>query len=339
MPRVLFICKQRPARYGASYGLLNSCRFLCNALISMGAEAKLVEVVDNNRIDAEVAKYNPSHVFIEALWVVPEKFDVLIPLHPDVKWHVRLHSNVPFIANEGMAIDWITKYAKLQVKYPQFHISPNSKLMQNDLERSLGIKSIYSPNIYQLHGNPDEEYQTPKDKHPNRLDVGCFGAIRPLKNQLIQAMAAMAFADELGKTLHFHINYSRIETNGENAYRNLVALFEGTNHKLITHEWIPHDVFLKLIRSMDLGLQVSFSETFNIVAADFAHLKVPIVGSAEIEWMSPLYQAKPTNLDNIVSHMKLAWLGRKINLHSVNTWGLDSYNAESRLVWKKMLGL
>lgn len=339
MPRVLFICKQRPARYGASYGLLNSCRFLCNALISIGAEAKLVEVVDNNRIDAEVSKYKPSHVFIEALWVVPEKFEVLIPLHPHVQWNVRLHSNVPFIANEGMAIDWIVKYAKLQKKYPQFHISPNSKLMQSDLERSLGIKSVYSPNIYQLHPNPCEIFETPEDKHPNRLDVGCFGAIRPLKNQLIQAMSAMAFADELGKNLHFHINYSRIETNGENAYRNLVALFDGTKHKLITHEWIPHEVFLKLIRSMDMGLQVSFSETFNIVAADFAHLKVPIVGSPEIEWMSPLYQAKPTDLDNIVSHMWLAWLGRKINLHSVNTWGLDAYNVESKKVWKNLLGL
>jgi hypothetical protein len=85
MPRVLFICKQRPASYGASYGLLNSCRFLCNALHKMGVEAKLVEVLDNNSIDREVSQYKPTHVFIEALWVVPEKFDVLIPLHPHVK--------------------------------------------------------------------------------------------------------------------------------------------------------------------------------------------------------------------------------------------------------------
>ena len=34
-------------------------------------------VVDNNGIDKEITEYKPTHVFIEGLWVVPEKFDVL----------------------------------------------------------------------------------------------------------------------------------------------------------------------------------------------------------------------------------------------------------------------
>ena len=147
--KVLFICKQRPARYGASYGLLNSCRFLCNALHSMGVEAHTVEVPDNNHIDRKIHHYKPTHVFIEALWVVPEKFEVLIPLHPKIKWFVRLHSNVPFIANEGMAVDWILKYANLQKKYHQFNLAVNSEKIHNDLKRSLNIDTVYSPNIYQ----------------------------------------------------------------------------------------------------------------------------------------------------------------------------------------------
>jgi len=114
----------------------------------MGVEASLVEVVDNNCIDREVHKYKPTHVFIEALWVVPEKFDVLIPLHPTVQWNVRLHSNTPFIANEGSAMDWITKYGLLQKKYKQFHIAVNSEKMGNELKKSLDIDTIYAPNIY-----------------------------------------------------------------------------------------------------------------------------------------------------------------------------------------------
>ena len=255
--KVLFICKQRPSRYGASYGLLNSCRFLCNSLNELGATATLVEVVDNNSIDREVHKFKPTHVFIEALWVVPEKFDVLIPLHPDVQWHVRLHSNTPFIANEGIAMEWIKKYALLQEKYKQFHISPNSLRMITDLEKSLGIKTIYSPNVYQPDSKPIVEHI----HQPDIIQIGCFGAIRPLKNQLIQAMAAMTFADNIGKTLHFHMNHSRLEQNGDNVYKNISALFQGSPHKLITHEWMLHEEFLKLIGQLDLGLQVSFSET------------------------------------------------------------------------------
>jgi hypothetical protein len=339
-PRVLFVCKQRPASYGASYGLLNSCRFLCNALHKLGAEAKLVEVLDNNAIDREVSQYKPTHVFIEALWVVPEKFDVLIPLHPTVQWYVRLHSNTPFLANEGMAIDWIVKYAALQKKFKQFNIAPNALKMVKDLDMSLDIPTVYAPNIYTPHpGKAGYNHVTPIDKKPNILDIGCFGAIRPLKNQLIQAMAAMAFADELGKELRFHINDTRVETKGEAVNRNLVALFHGSKHKLVTHDWMLHENFCDLIRKMDLGLQVSFSETFNIVAADFVHVRVPIVGSEEIDWMSSLYQAKTTDIDNIVNHLWVAHLGKKIGLHSLNSKGLDKYNNQSEAVWKKLLKL
>lgn len=340
MPKVLFICKQRPATYGASYGLLNSCRFLCNALTRLGVEAHVVEVIDNNGIDRVVHQHKPTHVFIEALWVVPEKFDVLIPLHSKVNWFVRLHSNTSFIANEGIALDWIKKYAQLQKKYPQFKIAPNSKKMIGDLWESLGIYTTYAPNIYVPHiSHEGYNHKTPVDKHPNILDIGCFGAIRPLKNHLIQAMAAMTFANELGQELHFHINSTRLEQKGDNVYKNLKALFEGTNHKLVEHEWLLHENFQHLIRKMDYGLQVSFSETFNIVAADFAHLHVPIVGSQEIEWMSSVYKANPTDLNNIVMHLWVAKLGKKIGLHSLNTYGLNNYNEDATNVWKHLLRL
>lgn len=306
----------------------------------MGAEAKLVEVVDNNSIDREVHRYKPTHVFIEALWVVPPKFEVLIPLHPTVEWHVRLHSNTPFLANEGMAMDWIKKYDVLQKKYPQFHISPNAQKMCEDLRLSLDIPTIYSPNVYQPHKSEKEfEHETPKDKDPKVLEIGCFGAIRPMKNQLIQAMAAMTFAEELKKTLHFHVNHSRLEQNGDNAFKNIQALFQGTKHKLVTHEWVLHHEFLKIIRGMDIGLQVSFSETFNIVAADFVHMRVPIVGSDEIPWLSSLYRTNPTELPRIVDNLWLAWIGKKINLHYLNNWGLDNWNHNARIVWKNYLRL
>src|SRR5690606_12731292 len=108
--------------------------------------------------------------------------------------------------------------------------------------------------------------------------------------------------------------------------KNLKALFDGTPHELVEHGWLLHDSFQNLIQTMDFGLQVSFSETFNIVAADFVHLHVPIVGSQEIEWMSCVYKAKPTDLDNIVMHLWIAKLGKKIGLHSLNTIGLNKYN-------------
>jgi hypothetical protein len=339
-PRILFICKQRPARYGASYGLLNSCRFLSHALQDLGAEAKLEEVEDNNRIDHALAVYKPTHVFIEALWVVPEKFEVLIPLHPKVQWHVRLHSNTPFIANEGSALEWILKYDILCKKYPRFHIAVNSTHMESELALGLGVQTVYAPNVYAPYDS--HLSVTPKPpliKSHKELHISSFGSIRPLKNQLIQAMAAMAFADEQDKVLRFHVNDSRIENNGSNVFKNLTSLFAGSKHSLVCHDWLSHEDFIDLVKQMDLGLQVSFSETFNIVAADHVASGVPLVGSKEITWLNPIYQANPTSIESILLHLRLAWLGRKLDMQTLNSWGLTRYNRASVEVWKNYLNL
>jgi hypothetical protein len=125
MTKVLFICKRRIDSWskdqpyaveGFSSGLYNSANFVVKMLNDAGTEAKLIDVIDNNCIDREVTKYKPTHVIIEAYWVVPEKFDVLIKLHPDVEWIVRNHSETPFAANEGIIIDWSFGYIERGVK-------------------------------------------------------------------------------------------------------------------------------------------------------------------------------------------------------------------------------
>jgi hypothetical protein len=76
-------------------------------LVANGVDSTIIEVIDNNGIDREVTKYKPTHVIIEALWVIPSKFEILTKLHPNVKWIIRLHSEIPFLANEGIAMEWM----------------------------------------------------------------------------------------------------------------------------------------------------------------------------------------------------------------------------------------
>ena len=335
--KVLFICKKRQTEYGVSYGLINSCRFLCNALERLGVESKVVAVIDNNCIDREVHQYKPTHVFIEALWVVAEKFHVLLPKYPKVKWFVRLHSNIPFLANEGMAMEWIAKYDALQKHYHNFHIAPNSDKLVRDLKLARNINTVYAPNIYYPDHYEDLKYNKVKiHHHHDVLNVGCFGAIRPMKNHLTQAIAAMSFANKIGKKLHFHIN-GRCEQNGEQFHRNLKHLFEGTKHKLVQHPWMPHDEFMSLVKEMDLGMQISFSETFNIVAADMVHANVPLVGSKEIEWLSMWYKASTTDTNDIILFLYLAYYGRKMGVHNLNKIGLEVYNYKAMNAWMNLL--
>ena len=348
--KVLFILKYRELDYngdgcetktwayanGLSSGLLNSARFVNNMLNTIpGIESNLVQVNDNNDIDREVTKYKPTHVIIEAYWVVPEKFQVLTRLHPKVKWIIRNHSNVPFLANEGIAFGWTIDYLKI----PNVFVSCNHTLAQRDfqqmarsLDEDLAHKLVYLPNYYPL----DDIAPKPRARCREVLDIGCFGAIRPLKNHMTQALAAIEYARQHNKHLKFHINGNRVEGNGGPILKNLRELFKRTpNADLVEHSWLDHQSFLNLVGSMDMGLQVSYTETFNIVAADFVAANVPVVTSSEIFWIDPFFYANVNDVSSMIRAMNRVTAFKKFMTlfnHS-NRLRLNRYNKKSKLRW------
>lgn len=326
-----------------SSGLYNSARFVSEMLNGFEIPSHVVQVVDNNCIDRELTKYAqrkghvPTHVFIEALWVVPSKFHVLTVLYPNTKWVVRIHSDAPFLSGEGMALDWIFEYLTHRNVYVAFNSRRKYKEMCRLVSWKQQGKLLYLPNYYPY----DVDYDRPPAPAPLMyLNVGCFGAIRPLKNHLNQAYAAIRVAERLGCFLNFHINATRLEGGGaaSGALRNLRALFAQapSKRKLIEHGWLPHRQFLELMRTMHLSMQVSFSETFNIVTADAVVSRVPVVVSDEVSWVSGLYRANPTCVNDIAKHalraLRLPSLARCLNLR-----GLRRYSDVSSGIWLSYL--
>ena len=331
MIRLLFVCKRRNIgyNYGIPFGLLNSARFVSETLAKYECiTAKVVDVVDGNSIDREVYLFKPTHVILEALWATPAKVEELLKLWPKVEWVVRGHSKAPFIAMEGIAMEWLGQYAQLTKKYDNFKISANSAEFNTETKDAFHVNSVYLPNIYY-----PPRMDSPKKVRDGYIDIGCFGAIRPLKNQLLQAIAAIKFADEMHKPLRFHINGNRTEQSGEQVLKNLRNLFKYTDqkHQLVEHSWQSHSNFLKLVRTMDLGLQVSLTESFNIVTADFVGQGVPIVVSPDITWMPGFAQADPTSSHDIVRKLKLAY--RFPILRTVSKWSLAYYNCKATHAW------
>lgn len=329
---IVFILKERIANYGVhlSSGLANSIEMLVKMLRSNSIDAIAHEVFDGNGIDRLVTLCRPRAAVLEALWVTPAKLAQLAALHPKITWVVRIHSNLPFLANEGMAMEWLGKIS--QIGNPKVIIAANSRVMQRDLQSLLGSDVIYLPNHY------DVEVRHSRKKVGSVLDVSCFGAIRPLKNQLIQAAAAIMYADAAHKKLRFHINSSRVEGQALPILKNIRALFDFSPHKLVEHDWLTHREFKRLIRAeIDLGLQVSYSETYNIVAADHIDCGVPVVTSDEVAFVHYQFQATPNSTSDIVEKMHLA-------LHSEsgarsNTRRLQKVNEVAETVWTRSLGL
>jgi len=363
-PRTLFVLKLRENPYdGSTYGkenghwgdgdgkqplssgLFNSARMVVEMLENEGVPVKLVHVVDNNKIHKEAVEFRAEVVIIEAFWVVPEKFDELRRVMPNVKFVIRNHSESPFLANEGIAFDWTLKY----VRKPNVWMSCNAPRMLEETRflvqeanpnwsaPEVHQKVVYLPNYYPAENPVFQEPNLGRDY----INVGCFGAIRPLKNHMEQAIGALKFARSIGKKLHFHINGGRIEMGGSPILKNLIQLFdhlEPEGHELVLHRWRPHDQFKQLIASMDIVTQVSFSETFNIVAADAVMLGVPIVASAEIPWASRWIKTDPVNSTKIGETMLHAYrLKHRWPCLNPSLGGLRRYNGHSRLEWLKTL--
>lgn len=350
-PRVLFVLKYRDnpwgpydddpsacgtVKKGLSSGLLNSATFIRDMLEVNGIEAKLVQVQDNNYIDREVTQFKPTHVIIEALWVVSDKFEILTRLHPDVRWIVRNHSTVPFFSMEGNAVQRLLDY----LKYPNVSIGNNDPRCQADME-FLAVRAGYDdidrkvlllPNFYPVSGRPPRR----KKREDGFVDVGCFGAIRPLKNTLIQAVAALKYAEDTDQELRFHINGSRLEGRGEPVLQNIRSLFERMpGAELVEHGWMDHGDFLEVCARMDIALQVSYAETFNIVLADMVSKGVAVVGSSEIPWLWSEVAADPNSSEDIAAKMKRAMFFRDLlgTMWDPSRYNLKKYSDESADTW------
>lgn len=319
-PLILFILKKFMDSSGVSQissGLFNSAGFVVDMLLAQGYRAKLVQAIDGNSVDGLVAQYKPAQVVIEAIWVSPSKMAQLVKLWPKIKWTVRVHSEIPFLANEGAAISWLVQYAQMGVQ-----VGFNSVQTVSDF--SVIAASAYLPNYYPL--------RLPRPLAPvgPSFDVGCFGAIRPFKNQLEQGFGAIQYAKAQKKKLVFHINDSRVEQMGANNLKNLQALFAAAGYALKVEPWSDHQDFLELLATMDVCLQVSMSESFCIVAADAASMGVPLVGSAAIPWLPRRSQADPSDAASIAEAMTLA----DATSVAMNRAALDDYLSGAIAAWR-----
>ncbi|MCK9429147.1 MAG: hypothetical protein M0R17_04025 [Candidatus Omnitrophica bacterium] len=104
--KVIFIVKKRndlalSYTYNAT-GLHTSSEMAVNALRRIGVDAELFEAIDGNSIDKIIHDTNADNIVLEALWLTPSKLKELITLRPNVKWSVIIHSDIPFLAHEGI---------------------------------------------------------------------------------------------------------------------------------------------------------------------------------------------------------------------------------------------
>lgn len=307
-------------------GLLNSCLFTAAELIAAGRQAEVQVSSDPTQL-GQLTDSRFTHVFVEGLWVSPADLAQLRAARPAQQWVVRIHSEIPFLATEGQALSWLASYLTDGVT-----VACNSARAHEQLKflaRALGVDQsqvIYLPNCYPQNLQPIPDLDTSTN---TVLNVGCFGALRPMKNHLQQVFVAQKFADYLGLPLRFHTNAQAgvASAVAQNVHDTVVAL--GATH--VEHPWEDRSDFLVSLSECDLLLQVSMSETFNYVAADATYVGKPLLVSSEVGWSYPLY-GDPNDVDDCVNKLKILWANKPFFIQG-NRRGLLSFVRQSRDYW------
>jgi hypothetical protein len=266
--------------------------------------AKGVDVVvrpakDASSIRLVISQENPSHVVINALWLPTSQLADIVHSYSNIQFAVLIHSNIAFLQVEPKGISLLKEAVDLeQASIGNFNVAANSHGGVDGLSQAWECPIAYLPNLYYLDDSAIEHRPVWSGR---KLKIGAFGALRPLKNPTSSAFAALDIATSLHSELEFHVNIGRNDGGGMNKLiPPLEAIFANLPYaKLVKDPWDSWTGFRRLVRGMDLLLQPSFTETFNIVTADGVAEGIASVVSDVIEWVPRYWVAPPDNVTEI----------------------------------------
>lgn len=191
-----------------------------------------------------------------------------------------------------------------------------------------GSDPLHLPNLYPTEGWLS--VQPVADDGP--LRIGCFGRVATLKNQFAQAVAAIDAATMLDRPLLFHMNRVGVD-DADQLVTSLDVLFAAhPQHALVWHPWMPRDRFLETVRTMDLMLCVSQSETFCVVAADAVSQGVPVIVSEQVPFLHP------TGIDDLATAIVRAVRHRnRVAWVATQQLALETYVRKAQGTWQDAL--
>jgi glycosyltransferase involved in cell wall biosynthesis len=291
---------------------------------------KLVERLRHTHARAdERGEVRPSHVVLSAPWVPTEELAAMAAEFPEVAFVVVSHSSVGFLAADPHAIRLLRETVDLQLATHNVFVGGNSRKFTNWASEAWGVNAVWLPNLYSLAESPSRH----RPWSGTSLRLGLFGANRPLKNFLSGAAAAVELAARLKLPTELFVSSGRAE--GGN-FRALDEMTEDiTNLRVVQTGWLSWPRFRRLLRTIDLVFQVSYTETFNVVTADAIAEGVPVVASDAIDWVPRWWQARadePRDITRVAERLlrdpHAAHHGRE---------ALEAYVEQGLATWRRFL--
>jgi glycosyltransferase involved in cell wall biosynthesis len=260
---------------------------LANAdyLNARGEDAIVLPVRHNIDIVREISDYakehknSLTHAVISAPWLSTRDTAAIVEHFPTIQFVVVSHSNVGFLQADPSGIRLLRDYIELTHKHDNLSIGGNSSRFCNWVSEAYNTHVVLLPNMYPIYNSIE------RVKHEG-IRIGSFGAIRPLKNQLTAAAAAIIIGRRSGAPVEFHLSAGR-EEGGGNIVLNAIQQMthDLPDFKLVLDGWRGWHEFREIVADMDLLIHPSYTESFNMVTADGVSQGIPVVGSEAIYWL------------------------------------------------------
>ena len=248
---------------------------------------------------------NPAdNVIISAPWIPSPELQALGNDFPDTQFSVNCHSNVGFLQADRNGVRLVREVMELEAGSANIHLAGNSRRFCDWVRFAFSAPCAYLPNLYYLH---DEPIPLPRPFQGGTLKIGVFGATRPLKNMMSSAGAALEIARSLRTPLELWVSAGRTEGGGEvvlGAVKEMLSNLPGVS--LVLNGWQTWPSFRRTVGSMNLLLQPSYTESFNMVTADGVAEGVASVVSSAIDWAPEDWKA------DVDDALEIARVGRRL---------------------------
>lgn len=320
-------------------GLGNSMAGTSQVLRQHGIRAEIWAIKGGDvlmqMLEKEQLRDKVTHVVIAALFIPTRWLSRIAMRFPEIQFIVNCHSNVGFLQAEPEAIKKVREAAETYTSFHNLSAGANSKRCIEAFYEAYGLTLKYLPNLYNL------DPHTPMTRpgwNGGLLRIGAFGACRVQKNFTTAAFAAVAIARQLKTSCELWMNSERTDGNGDVVYRAVQEVVRNVPFMTLKQlPWANPALFKETLASTHLLLQPSYTESFNLTAADAVAMGVPVVVGEAIPWVPTRWVA------NVDSVKEMAATGRQLIMDShaprEGYAALQNSNELGIAYWKRFLGI
>lgn len=326
-------------RHISHIGLGVTASNTAKVLRQYGVYAEVWPIVDAAGLDANLARFANqkvpiTHVVISAPWIPTLQLQSLMLKYPYIEFACLSHSNVGFLQADTAGVTKIREYLDLETANANFRFGGNSRKFCAWVEQAYNDPCMWLPNLYYL--DHTSAPRRPLYAGGGTLRIGAFGALRPLKNFMSAAGAALAIARSMRADLELWISAGRNEGGGNTVVDAIRAMFRGLPYaKLVENSWQTWPQFRHTVAHMHLLLAVSYTESFHVVTADGITEGVPSVCSDAIDWVPPYWSAPADDVTQI-ANIGIGLL-QNIGATSDGLRALSAYNTLGLHQWRQYL--